>query len=183
MWEATVSCNPEYDGMFFYAIKTTGIFCRPSCRSKTPKYKNVSFFLNAANAQKDGYRPCKRCRPDLKRTTYDPLESIIVDTQKMIELNYWKDIHLNDIASGVGVSPFYLNRLFKNRTELTPRMYLENVRIEKAKELLTSTTLNSTEVGYQVGYKSISSFYNAFKRRTRFTPSQFQAKGVEKIQS
>ncbi|MFD2046589.1 bifunctional transcriptional activator/DNA repair enzyme AdaA [Ornithinibacillus salinisoli] len=179
MWEATVTCNPEYDGKFFYAIKTTGIFCRPSCKSKTPKYKNVSYFFDAANAQKAGYRPCKRCRPDLKIKKYDPLESIIEDTKRIIENNYRKNIHLIDIASDVGVSPFYLNRLFKDRTGYTPRMFLEKARIEQAKELLLTTTLNSTEVGYQVGYISISSFYNAFKRSTGLTPSQFQANYVE----
>ncbi len=179
MWEATVTCNPEYDGKFFYAIKTTWIFCRPSCRSKTPNYKNVSFFKNAVNAQKAGYRPCKRCRPDLKIKNYDPLESIIEDTKGIIENNYWKNIHLHDIASDVGVSRFHLNRLFKDRTGYTPRMFLEKVRIEKAKELLLTTALNSTEVGYQIGYKSISSFYNAFKRSTGLSPSQFQANYVE----
>jgi AraC family transcriptional regulator of adaptative response / methylphosphotriester-DNA alkyltransferase methyltransferase len=64
MWDATVSCDKEYDGAFFYAVKTTGIFCRPSCKSRVPNKDNVSFFLNASEAQKAGYRPCKRCRPD-----------------------------------------------------------------------------------------------------------------------
>ncbi|MBT2217902.1 helix-turn-helix domain-containing protein [Virgibacillus dakarensis] len=179
MWDATVACNPEYDGKFFYAIKTTGVFCRPSCRSKTPKYNNVSFFSNAVEAQKAGYRPCKRCRPDLKLINYDPIKSIIEDTKEMIKNNFWKNIHLNDMAAEVGVSCFHLNRIFRKRTGYTPRMYLEKVRIRKAKELLLTTGLNNTEIGYQVGYQSISSFYNAFKRSTGLTPSQFQTKHLE----
>ncbi|WHY81655.1 Ada metal-binding domain-containing protein [Siminovitchia fortis] len=175
MWEATVTCNPEYDGKFFYAIKTTGIYCRPSCRSKTPRYKNVSFFKNAVEAQKAGYRPCKRCRPDLKLQSYDPLESIIEDTKEIIENKYWKNIHLNTLAEEVGVSRFHLNRIFKNRTGYTPRMYLEKIRIQKAKELLNTTKLSSTDIGFQIGYQSISSFYNAFKRCTGLSPREFQA--------
>ncbi|GIN88208.1 AraC family transcriptional regulator [Heyndrickxia sporothermodurans] len=179
MWEATVSCDPAYDGIFFYAVKTTGIFCRPSCKSKVPKCENVSFFFHATEAQKAGYRPCKRCRPDLKSKNYDPFMPIIEDTIRLIENNYDQKMLLDEMASKVGVSRFHLNRSFKDRTGYTPRMYLEKVRIKKAKELLLTTTLNSTEVGYQIGYQSISSFYNAFKRSTGVSPSQFQTNHVK----
>ncbi|MFD2132409.1 bifunctional transcriptional activator/DNA repair enzyme AdaA [Pseudogracilibacillus auburnensis] len=175
MWEAVVTCDPKYDGEFLYAIKTTGIFCRPSCRSKIPKYKNVSFYTNAEEAQLAGYRPCKRCRPDLSLKNYDPLHSIIKDTKEIIENQYWKNIHLNDIAAKVGVSQFHLTRTFKNRTGYTPRLYLEKIRIRKAQELLMTTTLSSTEIGFQIGYQSMSSFYHAFKRHTGHSPRQFQA--------
>ncbi|GAA0462739.1 bifunctional transcriptional activator/DNA repair enzyme AdaA [Alkalibacillus silvisoli] len=180
MWEATTTCDPAYDGLFFYAVKTTGIFCRPSCKSRVPNRENVSFFSNATIAYKSGYRPCKRCRPDLKTIiTYDPFEKVIEDTMQIIENKYGQKMLLNELASMVGVSPFHLNRLFKKRTGNTPRMYLEKVRIKKAKELLLTTTLNSTEIGFQVGYQSLSSFYHAFKRGTGHSPSQFQAQNVE----
>lgn len=180
MWKATVSCDSAYDGIFFYAVKTTGVFCRPSCKSKVPNGDNVSFFLNANEAQRAGYRPCKRCRPDLKSKNYDPFQSIIEDTKMIIRNNYCQKMSLDEVASKIGVSRFHLNRLFKNRTGYTPRMYLEKIRIKKAKELLLTTKLNSTEIGYQIGYQSISSFYNAFKRSTGLSPSQFQAKHIEK---
>ncbi|MFC4556753.1 bifunctional transcriptional activator/DNA repair enzyme AdaA [Virgibacillus kekensis] len=179
MWKATVSCDSVYDGIFFYAVKTTGIFCRPSCKSKVPNVDNVSFFSNVAEAQKAGYRPCKRCRPDLESKSYDPFQSIIEDTKKVIKNNYCQKMPLNEVALKVGVSRFHLNRIFKNRTGYTPHMYLEEIRIKKAKELLLMTKLNSTEIGYQIGYQSISSFYNAFKRSTGLSPSQFQANHVE----
>lgn len=179
MWKATVSCDSAYDGIFFYAVKTTGIFCRPSCKSKVPNGDNVSFFAHAAEAKKAGYRPCKRCRPDLKSKSYDPFEAVIEDTKEIITNNYNQKIFLNEIAKKVGVSRFHLNRVFKNRMGYTPRMYLEKVRIKKAKELLLATNLNSTEVGYQVGYQSISSFYHAFKRNTGLSPNQYQAHYVK----
>lgn len=81
---------------------------------------------------------------------------------------------LGDIATMVGFSSFHLNRSFKKRTGNTPSMYLEKVRISKAKGLLLTTTLNTAEVGYQIGYQSMSSFYNAFKRNTGFPPNQFR---------
>ncbi|GAA0593903.1 Ada metal-binding domain-containing protein [Virgibacillus siamensis] len=173
MWKATVSCDPGYDGVFFYAVKTTGIFCRPSCKSKVPNSDNVTFFANAAEAQKAGYRPCKRCRPDLKSKSYDPFQPILEDTRKIIKNNYSQKTSLNEIAAKVGVSPFHLNRVFKKRMGYTPRMYLEKIRVERAKDLLLTSTLNSTEVGYQVGYQSISSFYHAFKRGTGLSPNEF----------
>ncbi|MEI3610969.1 bifunctional transcriptional activator/DNA repair enzyme AdaA [Pseudogracilibacillus sp. SO30301A] len=174
MWKATVSCDPAYDGKFFYAVRTTGIFCRPSCKSKVPNCENVSFFPNANEAQNAGYRPCKRCRPDLNIKTYDPFESLMEDTKRLIKNNYFHNMSLHEIASRVGVSRFHLNRIFKERTGYTPRIYLEKIRVHEAKELLLTTNLNSTEVGYQVGYQSVSSFYNAFKRYTGLSPSQFR---------
>src|SRR5699024_4583675 len=152
MWQATISCDSAYDGVFFYAVGTTGIFCRPSCKSKVPNPENVSFFLNASEALKAGYRPCKRCRPDLKSNTYDPFKSMIEDTIQIIENHYGQKMLLDEMATMVGVSRFHLNRIFKERTGYTPRLYLEKVRINEAKELLLTTTLNSTEVGYHIGY-------------------------------
>jgi len=175
MWKAIVLCDSAYDGMFFYAVKTTGVFCRPSCKSRVPNNDNVSFFSNAAEAQKAGYRPCKRCRPELTSvTTYDPFKLVVKETVEFIEDNYGQTIFLDELATIVGISRFHLNRLFKKRTGYTPRLYLEKVRINKAKELLLTTSLNSTEVGYQIGYHSISSFYNAFKRNTGLSPYQFR---------
>ncbi|QTM98352.1 helix-turn-helix domain-containing protein [Sediminibacillus dalangtanensis] len=175
MWQATVSCDSSYDGIFFYAVRTTGIFCRPSCRSKVPNCENVSFFLNGNDAQNAGYRPCKRCRPDLNMKIYDPLESLVKDTKQLIKNKYVQNLSLHEIASRVGVSRFHLNRIFKERTGYTPRVYLEKIRVNEAKELLLTTNLNSTEVGYRIGYQSVSSFYNAFKRNTGLSPSQFRA--------
>lgn len=174
MWKATISCDPAYDGVFFYAVKTTGIFCRPSCKSRVPNDENVSFYLYSEEAKRAGYRPCKRCRPDLSLKKYDPFSFILEDTMMLIESNYVQNISLNDIASTVGVSRFHLNRIFKERTGYTPRKYLEEVRVKKAKELLLTTNFNSTEIGYQIGYQSISSFYNAFKRNTGLSPRRFR---------
>ncbi len=179
MWKATISCDPAYDGIFFYAVKTTGIFCRPSCKSRVPNDENVSFFSYAEEAQMAGYRACKRCRPDLSLKKYDPFDFILEDTILLIKNNYDQNMSLHDIASSVGVSRFHLNWIFKERTGCTPRRYLEKIRIKKAKELLLATNFNSTEIGYQIGYQSISSFYNAFKQNTGFSPTRFRTYHAE----
>lgn len=175
MWKATVTCNPAFDGVFFYAIKTTGIFCRPSCKSKTPNYQNVSFFANGDEAQAAGYRPCKRCRPDLPLDRYDPLDAIITDTKRIVEEQYSENLLLIDVAAQAGVSRFHLHRAFKKRTGYTPRKYVEKIRINRAKKLLLTTRSSVTEIAFQVGFQSISSFNKTFKRHTDLTPSQFQS--------
>ncbi|MFZ4451087.1 bifunctional transcriptional activator/DNA repair enzyme AdaA [Salibacterium aidingense] len=179
MWKATVTCDSAYDRIFFYAVKTTGIFCRPSCKSKVPNCENVSFFSNINEVQRAGYRPCKRCRPDLNIKIYDPFESVLEDTMRLIKNNYVHNMSLHEIASRVGVSRFHLNRIFKERTGYTPRIYLEKIRVKKAKELLLTTELNCMEIGYQTGYQSISSFYHAFKRNTGLSPGRFRTYHTE----
>src|SRR5699024_10018649 len=82
---------------------------------------------------------------------------VVKETMEFIEDNYGQTILLDELATVVGISRFHLNRLFKERTGYTPRLHLEKVRINKAKELLLTTTLNSTEIGYQIGYQNISS--------------------------
>src|SRR5699024_10063878 len=175
MWKATVLCDSAYDGIFFYAVKTTGVFCRPSCKSRVPNSDNVSFFSNAAEAQKAGYRPCKRCRPDLKSvTTYDPLKLVVKETMELIEDNYRQSILLDELATAVGISRLHLNRLFNERSGYTPRLHLEKVSINKAKKLRLTTTKNSTEIGYHIVYQTISSFYAAYNRNTGLSPYQLR---------
>lgn len=175
MWKAIITCDATYDSRFFYAVKTTGIFCRPSCKSRTPKYNNTLFFIVIEDAFDNGFRPCKRCRPDLLSEHYDPQKDIAEQVVTIINMDYTQTIHLKDLAYQVGVSPFHLNRIFKSKMGCTPHMYLEKIRIEKAKELLASTSLSSTEVAYQVGYGSLSSFYKNFRKRVNCSPKEYRA--------
>ncbi|WP_202080583.1 bifunctional transcriptional activator/DNA repair enzyme AdaA [Caldalkalibacillus salinus] len=176
MWEAVVACDDTFDGRFLYAVKTTQIFCRPSCQSKTPHFENVCFFDEANEAIKAGFRPCKRCQPQKHGEQYDPHHELVTEVREMLEQHYQDDITLADLAHVVGASPSYLNRVFKHKTGRTPRLYLEALRIEKAKTLLSTTSFNNTQICYQVGYLSLSSFYHKFKRYTGFTPRQYRKK-------
>ncbi|WP_408011590.1 bifunctional transcriptional activator/DNA repair enzyme AdaA [Pseudalkalibacillus sp. A8] len=173
MWEATIKCDARFDNTFYYAVKTTGIFCRPSCKSKAPNYENTVFFITADDALHSGFRPCKRCRPDLYTLDYDPQNALVEKAKTFLEETYHEKLTLNHLADEIGVSQFYLNRIFKEKTGFTPHKYLEKLRIRKAITLLESTELTSTEICFQIGYETLSSFYKAFKRETSCSPKEF----------
>ena len=178
MWDAVVECDAGYDGIFYYAVKTTGIFCRPSCKSKTPNAAHVSFFYEAEDALEAGYRPCKRCRPDWG-SVYNHLDGIIEDTKRVLEKEYHQNISLKHLSTLVGISPYHLNRLFKNETGMTPRQYLESMRMAEAKRMLLSSGLSNADIAFEVGYQSLSSFYSAFKRSTGCSPAEYKLQNHE----
>lgn len=174
MWKATVACDPGFDGLFYYAVKTTGIFCRPSCKSKTPNRKNVEFIRERDQALAKGYRPCKRCRPDLESGSHDAEETILVRARTIMEESYDSLTTLADLAGRVGISAFHLHRRFKERLGCTPKEYLQQIRIRKAVELATGGSLPITEICYAVGFRSLSRFYEEFRKRTGYSPRKFK---------
>ncbi|SDH86291.1 bifunctional transcriptional activator/DNA repair enzyme AdaA [Alteribacillus bidgolensis] len=166
------SCDPSYDGVFFYAVKTTGIFCRPSCKSKNPNKENITFFQTPEDAKRAGFRPCKRCQPDTKN--FDPKLAIINDTKAYIHSHYKEGLTLTKIALHIGISPYYLARLFKTHTSKTLHSYLQHIRVNKAVHLLKTTELSVTDICYEVGFQNSSSFYHAFRKKTKQTPQQYR---------
>ncbi|MDX8045225.1 Ada metal-binding domain-containing protein [Gracilibacillus sp. S3-1-1] len=176
MWNAVVTCDKRYDGMFFYAVRTTGIFCRPSCKSKTPNIDNICFFENVEDAIHQGFRPCKRCQPELSIKTYDPQQEIVDVTINYLKQHYQEKLTLNYIAFQIGVSPYYLSRIFTEKLNISPLKYLESIRIREAQQLLLNTVHNSTEICFQVGYNNFSSFYRHFKKNCGCSPSQYRYK-------
>lgn len=171
MWEKIIACDRTYDGLFYTAVKTTKIYCRPSCRSRKPKKINVEFYQDMDEVEKAGYRACKRCQPEVE---HSPQIGIIRNVIAFLVNHYKQRIVLEDIANHVGVSSFYLDRLFKQETEKTPRAYLEEIRIDKAASLLKSTELTNLEICYEVGFNSPSNFYKAFRRLMKCSPNEFR---------
>ncbi|SFL36201.1 AraC family transcriptional regulator, regulatory protein of adaptative response / methylphosphotriester-DNA alkyltransferase methyltransferase [Gracilibacillus orientalis] len=176
MYKTLAKCDKRYDGMFIYAVKTTGIFCRPSCKSKTPNLENIYFFENAVDAKQLGFRPCKRCQPDLYVDIYDPQQEIVEEVFNFLLQHYQEKITLTTLAVKIGVSQYYLSRIFKEKLGVTPHQYLEIIRIHKAQNLLLNTVHNSTEICFQVGYNNFSSFYKQFRKICGCSPSQFRIK-------
>jgi AraC family transcriptional regulator of adaptative response / methylphosphotriester-DNA alkyltransferase methyltransferase len=171
-WQAVISCDKGYDGIFLYGVKTTGIYCRPSCKAKAPARKNVFFFNNSTEAAEAGYRPCKRCRPD--KAAFDPNMELVNKAKGLIEERYTCLIEAGKVAKEVGVSTSHLTRLFKKHQGTTPTYYINELRINKASELLENTDAKVLEIAYATGFRSLSSFYKCFKQQTGKTPIEYR---------
>lgn len=169
-WQAVINCDRRYDGIFFYGVKTTGIFCKPSCKSKTPHRDNVVFWGNPAIAMECGFRACKRCRPE--KAIFEPDLELLKKTKDIFDAKYSEQVELNLISKQLGVSKSHLIRLFKLHSGLTPTQYIAKVRVDKAVELLNQTDMNILEIAYAVGFKSLSNFYKCFKEQTGHSPKE-----------
>ncbi|TCZ81312.1 methylphosphotriester-DNA--protein-cysteine methyltransferase family protein [Paenibacillus albiflavus] len=171
MWDIILACDSSYDGLFFTAVKTTRIYCRPSCKSRKPHKHNVEFYLQINEAENAGYRACKRCQPNVHLT---PQAELVSDTMAYLLHNYKQKLLLQDIATHVGISAYYLERLFKQHTTLTPRAYLEKIRVDKAAHLLRNSDLTNLEIAYEAGFQSPSIFYKAFRTLKQCSPSEYR---------
>lgn len=171
MWEKIISCDRAYDGLFYTAVKTTKIYCRPSCRSRKPKKINVEFYYDVNDVEKAGFRACKRCQPEVE---HSPHIEVVINVIAFLVNNYKQSLVLKDIADHVGMSSYYLERLFKQETSETPRSYLEKIRVDKAAHLLINTDRTNLEICYEVGFQSPSNFYKVFRRMKNCTPSEYR---------
>ncbi|NQX69468.1 methylphosphotriester-DNA--protein-cysteine methyltransferase family protein [Paenibacillus alba] len=170
-WQAIVTNDAAYDGTFYYAVMTTGIFCRPSCKSRAPKRENVRIFIDRQGAMAENYRPCKRCRPDGIRL---PDEEWVMLMKAHIEERYAEPLTLTILADQFYASVYHLQRTFKRVLGVTPLMYLQQVRIEAAKRLLHETDQAVNAIGVQVGMPNAAHFATLFQKKTGLTPTEFR---------
>ncbi len=172
MWQIVKENNASYDGVFFYAVKTTGIYCRPSCKSKLPNRNNICFFENSADAKSAGFRTCKRCRSDL--IDYQPMKEIALEVKKKIEEAYRVQCNLSEKLNEVGMSDRRLTDVFKEEYGMTPKAYADSLRLNAAKQLLLHSNERIIDVAYSVGFSSLSAFHNFFKKTLGVTPSAYR---------
>jgi AraC family transcriptional regulator, regulatory protein of adaptative response / methylated-DNA-[protein]-cysteine methyltransferase len=153
-----------FDGLFFTAVRTTGIYCRPICPARPAATRNVSFFPSAAAAEAAGYRACLRCRPEV--APWCPAWNGTVTTvQRAVGLIRAGALDNGDMASlaiKLGVGPRHLLRLFRKHLEATPSQVAATWRVQRAKRLITNTELAMTEIAFQSGFKSVRRFNAAF---------------------
>ena len=174
-WLAVVARDPKADGTFFYSVKTTGVYCRPSCGSRTANAENVRFHETAADAERAAYRPCKRCKPDQL-----PLAGrhavLVAELCRLIE-RAEQAPSLGELAQHAGMSPSHLHRIFKAQTGLTPGAYAAAHRMKRVRaELERSDTV--TEAIYEAGYNSIGRFYENSDGALGMTPTSYRAAGA-----
>lgn len=171
-WSAIVARDVNADGQFFYAVATTGVYCRPSCAARLPRPENVSFHLSTAAAERAGFRACKRCTPDQPSLAERRSEQI-AEMCRYIE-NASEMPSLAQLAQYAGLSLHHLHRLFKSATGVTPRAYAAAQRARRVRAQLPESP-SVTAALYGAGYGSSRQFYAVASQRLGMTPSEYRA--------
>ena len=175
-WRAVVERDRHADGMFVYAVRSTGIYCRPSCASRKPAPSQVAFFDTTLEAEREGFRACKRCHPkDL--AAFDPW-AVKIQRACVYLSNVDGHPSLATLARRVGGSPYHLQRNFKRIVGVSPREFVDAVRVNKMKRQLRAGADVTTAV-LEAGYGSSSRFYERAGERLGMTPSNYQRGGTQ----
>jgi AraC family transcriptional regulator of adaptative response/methylated-DNA-[protein]-cysteine methyltransferase len=174
-WAAVLARDPAADGTFFYSVRTTGVYCRPSCASRSARPENVEFHLTAAAAERAGFRPCKRCRPD-QAATPGSHAGLVADLCRLIE-SAEQAPSLHQLAERAGLSPWHLHRVFKAAVGLTPKAYAAAHRARRVREELGRGE-SVTEAIFDAGYNSSGRFYAVSDQILGMTPGRFRAGGA-----
>jgi AraC family transcriptional regulator of adaptative response/methylated-DNA-[protein]-cysteine methyltransferase len=173
-WDLVHRGDEAADGAFFYAVKSTGVFCKPSCRSKKPSRQNVLFFDRAEDALNAGFRPCKRCRPDLD--TYAPEEEMVEQAKVALRRNLADRRQAQRALNALGLTRHRLDQVFRARTGVSPAEYLNQLRLDEASTALRTTDQTTLEIAHSLGFESPSAFAAFFKKHTGIAPRDFRRK-------
>lgn len=172
-YRALESRDPRFDGQFFVGVLTTGIYCRPVCPARTPRRKNVRFFVCAAAAAESGLRPCLRCRPETAPGTpaWRGTSATVSRALRLIDEGALDNAGVEALASRMGVGPRHLRRLFDSHVGASPGAVAQTRRIHFAKKLLDETDLPMTQVAFGAGFSSIRRFNAAMRSTYGTAPS------------
>ena len=174
-WASVVARDPEADGTFYYSVKTTSVYCRPSCVARRARPENVRFHTTREEAEKAGLRPCKRCKPN-QLSLVKQYAAKVTKACRLIEESE-KAPSLEELANHAGMSTYHFHRVFKTITGLTPREYAVAHRAKRVRnELGRSGTV--TEAIYDAGYRSNGRFYETSNEVLGMTPSNYRAGGA-----
>ena len=176
-WTAVVARDHRADGTFYYSVDTTGVYCRPSCASRQANPKHVRFHSTTADAERAGFRPCRRCRPD-----QPPLERLhaakVANICRVIEASD-ETPSLADLAQRAGLSPYHFHRVFKAVTGVTPKAYAAAHRTERVRNELEKGSKTVTQAIYDAGFNSGGRFYETSNQLLGMTPTDYRAGGAD----
>jgi AraC family transcriptional regulator of adaptative response/methylated-DNA-[protein]-cysteine methyltransferase len=172
LWAAVVGKDGAFDGVFYFAVRTTGIFCRPSCSSRTPKRENVAFYLSPDEARRAGFRACLRCKPEDTRFAGKSAEIV---AQALSELRSGDVETIDDLSRRLAASPGHLQKVFKAVLGLSPKEVMDTMRIENFKESVRATDVTTSL--YESGYGSSRSLYEKAGERLGMTPAVYKKGG------
>ena len=175
---ARLARDPAYDGRFFTAVKTTGIYCRPVCPVRPPLSKNVTYYPSAAAAEHAGYRPCLRCRPETAPfcPAWNGTRTTVDRALKLIDAGALDRGTVADMAEKLGVGSRHLSRLFKQYIGASPLQTAKTIRLQWAKRLLNDTDLPMIEIAERSGFRSVRRFNAAFLELHDRPPSTLRRK-------
>jgi len=174
-WRAVLDRDTRFDGKVFFAVRSTGIYCRPSCPARRPRREQVVFFRMPEAAERAGFRSCRRCRPRNAAMT-DPQVEMVRRTCLYIERHIDELPTLDDLSAHTGVSPYHLQRVFKRLAGITPRQYAEAMRLDQFK---AGVKKGATVTGamYEAGYGSSSRLYERAPSQLGMTPADYRRGG------
>jgi AraC family transcriptional regulator of adaptative response/methylated-DNA-[protein]-cysteine methyltransferase len=175
-WAAVVARDANADGSFVCSVRTTGVYCRPSCGARTPRPENVAFHATPADAEHAGFRPCKRCKPD-QLPLGEQQAAMVTDLCRHIEAADHMP-SLGELATRAGLSAHHLHRVFKATTGLTPKAYAAAHRARRVRAELDRGT-SVTDAIYGAGYSSNGRFYEESSGMLGMTPSTYRAGGAD----
>jgi AraC family transcriptional regulator, regulatory protein of adaptative response / methylated-DNA-[protein]-cysteine methyltransferase len=175
-WQVLVNRDPAFDGKFVYSVKTTGVYCRPSCASRLAKPQNVAFHPTCEAAEAKGFRPCQRCRPN-EASRAEQYASVVAEACRLIE-EAEEPPKLDMLAERAGMSSFHFHRVFKSVMGLTPKAYTVAHRSKRIRARLVSGKGSVTEAIYDAGFNSNGRFYAKSNEVLGMTPTAFRAGGA-----
>ncbi len=175
-YQAILTRDSRFDGAFFVGVATTRIYCRTVCSARTPRPESCAFFPSAAAAERAGYRPCRRCRPELApgNAPVDATSRLAIAAASRIEAGALREQGVEDLAADLGVSDRHLRRVIETEFGVSPVELAQTQRLLLAKRLLTDTRLPVTEVAFASGFSSLRRFNALFRERYRLNPTDLR---------
>jgi AraC family transcriptional regulator, regulatory protein of adaptative response / methylated-DNA-[protein]-cysteine methyltransferase len=173
---ARVTRDRRYDGRFFTGVRTTKIYCRPVCPVRLAKASNVTFFLSAAAAEAEGFRPCLRCRPETApfSPAWKGTRTTVERALRLVEDGALDDGDVEMLAERLGIGSRHLSRLFQKHLGASPIQVAQTMRVHRAKRLIDKTDLPMTEIADRAGFGSLRRFNTVFALVYRRPPSEIR---------
>ena len=173
-WDAVIAKDKRVDGQFYYSVRTTGVYCRPSCPARPALRENVAFHTSCEAAEAAGFRACKRCRP--REASQAERHAAMVASACALIKRSEDSPQLAELAAASGLSPFHFHRVFKAATGLTPKAYADAHRADRVRNALPSSTTITGAI-YEAGFNSNGRFYAASAQVLGMTPGRYRAGG------
>ncbi|MBS0239323.1 MAG: bifunctional DNA-binding transcriptional regulator/O6-methylguanine-DNA methyltransferase Ada [Proteobacteria bacterium] len=174
-WNAVKARDRNFDGTFFYSVATTGVYCRPSCAARLANRENVAFHASCKDAERAGFRPCKRCKPN-EPSLHERYAAMVAEACQLIA-KAEEPPTLDDLAHTAGLSPYHFHRVFKTIAGVTPKAYAVAHRQKRVRENLTKSR-SVTEAIHESGFNSSGRFYANSAEVLGMTPTDFRSGGT-----